>query len=192
MAATGWSGRLGRTAVVDHLDDEGTDLGDGCKINVWAPLSIGYYGGRVYVTTANDYDYLVSYQTGGGDTDPGKRQSDFESNTRFGADGGFIRVGADGVAVSAFGEANKIATLDVASVPEQNPFYPQMFMGAGIDALYSAQAGWETCDGATAPVAGEPNGGRCGTQNGKSGPDLGWLSSPIDVATGRPQFSLRG
>jgi hypothetical protein len=189
---TYWTVRQTSTSggIVQHLGDEGNNLGDDFNISApggFYPLSIGYYGGRVYITTAatSGSTTLTSYLTGPGGTNPGLRQSDADTGYRIGTLGAFIRIASNGVAAIAFGQAGKVATLDITNLATAHPFYPQIFMGAGINDITGQQTAFQSCSAGNGAVGGSHGTpGNCGRQYGRGGPNVGELNYPLDVAFG--------
>lgn len=172
-----------------HLDDEGHVLAEyPITTGVFYPLSIGYYGGRVYVARAGGIDAgLLSWPVAGiGTTTP--VASDTETDERIGDLGFYFRIGSNGVATIAMGQANKVGTLDLNNVAGLHPFYGQEFMGAGISKPYNA--GGNSFESCSYPAGGPGTGGgpppSCGTNNGVSPRQNGspGFDYAIDVAPG--------
>lgn len=176
--------------AVHHYDNEGNDLGGGFTFsrNSFFPLSFAYYGGRVYIpeATTSSYTLLTSYQVEGGGPSHGFLFSDFETQKRTGSLGMYIRAGANGVATVAMGQNNKVATMNLADLNQEHPFYPQLFMGAGINVEFNPLGStFESCSAGTEAVGGEAGTpANCGQHGGREGVEVGHLSYPIDVAPG--------
>jgi hypothetical protein len=168
------------TGAIQHFDDEGDDLGDGFDVIAY-PLGIGTDANHVYITNGSGIagDSLLSFEPAAGGTEPGRLGSDLETDERLGSDQATLRVFPGGVAAVAMGQLDKVATMDLAVTSSEHPFYPQFFMGAGINVpSYESGNTFESCAvGNGGPVAGgEP--AKCGTEDGR----VGGLDYPDDVA----------
>ncbi len=172
-----------------HTDDEGNNLGDGFNYPYYYPLGIGYYGNRVYMTTASSFGHrLVSYQVNSSDPNHDPLESDTETDERIGGNQAMLRMFDDGGMAIASGQENKVGTLDGKDLSTGHPYYPQGFHGAGINKNFTAEPPFnlESCVvglGAT-PVFGEPD--NCGDESGRTeaqgAPD--GVNYPNDVAIG--------
>ncbi len=170
----------GTGGSVTHVDEAGNDLGDGFQVTGgYRPLTIGYYGGRVYIVdgAGSGSHSLYSFRPGAGDTNPDPIYSDFDTNTRLGGTQAMMRV-IGGAAFLALGQNNKISTLDLRGLGAA-PFYPQTVMGWGINT--NSDGGFQSCEIDAPPTAGHPN---CAQFDGRAGEGLGHFNYPIDVAPG--------
>jgi hypothetical protein len=180
---TFWTSRTtsNSTGAIQHFDDEGDDLGDGFNVNAY-PLGVGVDGNHVYITNGSGFaDSLLSYEPAAGGAEPGVISSDLETDERLGSDQATLRVFPGGGAAVAMGQLNKVATINLAVTSTAHPFYPQLFMGAGINVpSYESGNTFESCAvGNGGPIAGgEP--AKCGIEDGR----VGGLDYPNDVAPG--------
>lgn len=171
----------GTGGSVTHVDEAGNDLGDGFQVTGgYRPLTIGYYGGRVYVINGagSGSHSLYSFRPGAGDTNPDPIYSDYDTNTRLGGTQVMMRV-VGGSAFLTLGQDNKIMTLNLSGLGAA-PFYPQFLMGWGINTPGdNSNAGYASCEIAAPPTPGNPS---CGQFDARSGQELGHFNRPTDVA----------
>jgi hypothetical protein len=163
----------GNTGTVWHYDDDGNDLGDGFDItrNGFNPMSIAYYGGRVYLGMAAA-PKLLSYRV---DTGDGLVWNDADTGYRLGSLGAHLRIGPNGVGAVATGQANKIGLLDFGNVNADHPFYSQAFMGWGIN---DGNDSFQSCHLAPGPAGVGDPGNNCGQGHGLAS----GFGYPIDTA----------
>jgi hypothetical protein len=169
---------------VEHIDDEGHNLGDGFDVSIAAALGIAYYGGRVYIPNASGGSRIVSYNLSGGDV----LNTDSETNYRMGSNQAILRSYTNGLGTLALGQSAKVATLDLSKNFTMHPWYPQAFHGNGInDISYKVEGNpFETCslDG-EGIVIGEPHDycGKSGFTDNGDGTHPGF-NYPVDTAPG--------
>lgn len=186
------SGFTSNTASFSHFDDEGNNLGDGFSVarNNYFPLGIGAYAGRVYVTVSSSgySQRILTYLANTSDPAHDLVASDEDTGRRMGGNQAMLRVFSDGFGALALGQENKVGTFDASKLPDEHPFYPQAFHGAGINQNFTKEPPFslETCTvgGEGPPVGGEPtpcgtNFGRTEAQGGASG-----VNYPNDIAPG--------
>jgi hypothetical protein len=151
-----------------HVDGEGRVLAEyTIDRGGFDPLGIGYYAGRVYISTPGSlYDQLLSWPADEiGTATP--VASDLETGERLGTLGFDIRITGNGVLLAALGQANKIALLDAGAVSGSHPYYDQTFMGAGINKGFDEHGNaFEACvlEGGSTSGTSTP----CGRENGVS------------------------
>ena len=177
------------TGYVGHYDDEGHNLGDGFTFtyNGIYPLDAGYFGGRVYMTLASSsFEVkMIGVAVGGGHD---ILTTDSETISRMGNNQKSLRTYSNGPAALGFGQDGKIATLNLADGSTSHPWYPQTFMGTGINKDYDSSGNaFETCSvgpGAVGGEAGQP--AKCGTHSAPFNPTHeNGFNYPNDVAFGQ-------
>jgi hypothetical protein len=177
---------------VGHIDDEGNNLGDGFTYSYGTPfpLDAAYFGGRVYITLGSGGAKMIGVNTGGSHD---ILIPDSETNSRMGGNQKALRTFSNGTAALAFGQDNKIGMLNLSDGSSTHPWYPQTFMGSGINKTYNpAGNDFETCSvgpGAVGGEAGEPT--KCGTFSGYYIPNTheNGFNYPNDIAFG-PQGGI--
>ncbi len=178
---------------VGHVDDEGNNLGDGFTYSYGSPypLDAGYFGGRVYISLGSSSGAKLIGVNVGGSHDV--LVSDSETNSRMGGNQKSVRTFSGGSVAMGFGQDNKIGILNLGDSSSAHPWYPQTFMGSGINKTYNpAGNDFETCavgNGAIGGSAGEPP--KCGTYSGYwiPGTHESGFNYPNDVAFG-PQGGI--
>jgi DNA-binding beta-propeller fold protein YncE len=176
--------------IITHLNSTGAVLSEASLFKVFfKPLSIGYYEGRVFVaspSSSNTDDQLYSWPVGSiGTSQP--VEADAETEARFGTGQISIRFAAEGKVAATLGESNKVLSFlngaPIAVFPGE-PYYPQDYLGAGINTGFREHTTpFETCHAAANASSGVPIG--CGhldgfednVTNGESG-----FSFPDDIA----------
>jgi hypothetical protein len=180
---TFWATRPGGSSEgkVFHLGAAGETLGE-WTINraYFHPLSIGYYGGEVYIASPTSFEnQLFAWPVGSiGTSTP--TVADEETEMKFGSVQFIFRIDSAGAITAEFGQDDEIGLLNGAAVSGGHPYYAQTFMGAGINGNPVVGATpFETCGSAVA----ETN--PCGHYSGVTS-DPRWgtqgLSDPDDAA----------
>ena len=184
----------GSSMTVSHVDEDGNNLGDGFTVSGgYYPLSIGYYGGRVYiVNSGSTYHNIYSWDPSAANVAASAIVNDYETSERIGSNQATLRIGGSGSSVLALGQDNKIALLSLANVNQDHPYYPQSIYGWGINDNPGSSPmgmGFEGCVKGNGPPSGGTPPPNCGTYSGRTGESVGHLNYPIDSAVG-PDSSI--
>ncbi len=104
-----------------------------------------------------------------------------DSNSRIGSNQAILRVASNGSATLALGQDNKVGILDLTDLDATHPFYPQTFMGAGINDVTAQETAFQICYySGGGVVIGEP--ANCGISGGRTGAAPGQFDYAIDTA----------
>lgn len=172
---------------VRHVGSTGEVLGESSiAISYFDPLGIGYYEGRIYISSAAIFNnQLYSWPiTSIGSSSP--TIGDGETEHKWGSVQFPFRITSNGVILAALGQDDKIGLLNAATAFGEHPYYGQTFMGAGINNNYKAHATpFDSCESLSGVVIGEPK--VCGNFSGVP-PSAQWgpegLAYPDDIAPG--------
>ena len=184
----------GSAMTVSHVDEDGNNLGDGFTVSGgYNPLSIGYFGGRVYVVSSGfSYHSIYSWDPRAANVAASAVVSDYETGERIGSNQATLRIGGSGSSILALGQDNKIALLSLANVDPSYPYYPQAVLGWGINDNFSGNpmgTGFQECRKGSGPPSGGTPPPNCGTYSGRTGDSVGHLNYPADSAVG-PDSSI--
>jgi hypothetical protein len=181
---TFWKGE--GSGSISHFDDAGNDLGGAFSSGV-ATNSLGYWGGRVWLSTSSA-SKLVGVDVNGVQPNVSPDTSTLD---RIGGNQRAIRVSSNGVISLALGQDNKVSFIDLATPSTGGLWYPQTHYGLGIATNPGVTTGinWDTCQFGNGPpggVGGDPEPSMCGIYSGRAGAPTypTGLNRPEDIAFG--------